>query len=121
MKNIKPFSLRNHSGFSIRSDDFTGQHVVFCCVALGTLPAFSSATNKLAELVSRLGSRNARVVVITQAGLGANQDFAMRIGGSIDVLLDADGTVSQMLRSICGQDRVDFRADGQTGEMVECW
>ena len=123
MKNIKPFNLPNHSGFSIRSDDFTGQHVVFCCVPLGALPVFSFETNKFAQLVSRLGSRNVRVVVITQGGLGANQDFAMRIGGSIDVLLDADGTVSQMLRSVCGQDRLDYQAFfsvlGPMGKLVK--
>ena len=97
-----------------------GQHVVFCCI---TLRAFASGTNKLTALVSRLGSRNARVVVITQAGLAANQNFAARVGGSIDVLLDDDGAVSQMLRSVCGQDRVDGEAFlavlGPTGKLVK--
>jgi len=125
VKNIKPFSLRNHSGVSIRSGDFSGQHVVFCCVALGTLAAFASKTNKLAQLVSRLGSRNTRVVLITQAGHLANQDFAMRVGGSIDVLLDADGAVSKMLRSICDLGRVDCQASffvlGAMGKLVKWW
>ena len=97
-----------------------GQHVVFCCVTLG---AFASGTNQLTALVSRLGSRNARVVVITQAGLAASQNFAARVGGSIDVLLDDDGAVSQMLRSVCGQDRVDCQAFlvvlGPMGKLVK--
>ena len=97
-----------------------GQHVVFCCVTLG---AFASGTNQLTALVSRLGSRNARVVVITQAGLAASQNLAARAGGSIDVLLDDDGAVSQMLRSVCGQDRVDGEAFlavlGPTGKLVK--
>ena len=97
-----------------------GQHVVFCCI---TLSAFASGSNQLTALVSRLGSRNARVVVITQAGLAANQNFAARVGGSIDVLLDDDGSVSQMLRSVCGQDRVDWQAFlavlGPMGKLVK--
>ena len=97
-----------------------GQHVVFCCVTLG---AFASGTNQLTALVSRLGSRNTRVVVITQAGLAASQNLAARAGGSIDVLLDDDGAVSQMLRSVCGQDRVDCQAFlvvlGPMGKLVK--
>ena len=97
-----------------------GQHVVFCCITLG---AFASGSNRLTALVSRLGSRNARVVVITQAGLAASQDLAARVGGSIDVLLDDDGAVSQMLRSVCGQDHVDCQAFlavlGPMGKLVK--
>ena len=123
VKKIKPFCLRNHYGLSVRSEDFAGQHVVFCCITFGALRRDLARVNKLAGLVSRLGSRNARVVVIIQAGFVVNQELSERLDGVIEVLFDPDDSVSRMFRGISGHDPVEspavFWILGPAGDLVK--
>ena len=123
VKKIKPFCLRNHYGLSVRSEDFAGQHVVFCCITFGALRKDLARINKLAALVSRLGSRNARVVVIIQAGFAVNQELSEGLDSVIEVLFDPDDSVSRMFRGISGHDPVEspavFWILGPTGDLVK--